>query len=818
MEQIDIDRVVNYKNEYSKTIKKPQVHGERLTGLCPFHDDKNASFSVDLKTGKFCCFACGAQGNYIDFVAQLQNISTKDAYKMILQRYGLDATSQQKPPKKATYTIADYVTEKGLPQDWLLKYCHLEDGKDRDGTSYIKIPYFNAAKKSPIFRKRYDPDGRRRFAWSYRSAGKLMLYGEWMLPGVRTAGMAIMPEGESDTQTLWYLGLPALGVPGARNYRAEWTEKLKDIPRLYLHIEPDKGGEIYLSEMATKLLAGEYPGEVYLIKCSAYGCKDPSALYLKYGKDDAAKKIRALMEHAEKIDLRNMDDTIPAAIKGAPKNLRQPEGWIYSEQGISQIDERSSMPRCVCRTPIILTQRLKSVDTGDEKIEIAFKRDGQWQTAIFPRSTIFQARSITVLTDLGCTVTSENAKMIVKFLGALEQENIDVLDLTESTSTFGWQPRNRFLPGHAPDMVIDVPPNMARWASAYCKNGTLDGWLAAMKPHRTRYRFRFMLAASFTAPLLRVLKQRTFFVYNWGASRSGKSAALKAALSAWGDPERLTVTFNATQVALERMAGFFCDLPLGIDERQLAGQKQESLEKIVYMLASGTGRGRGSKDGGLQEIRNWRSVILATGEEPISKATSQTGVDTRMIEVVGAPFDSEQDASKMHQDCALNCGWAGPAFIQYIFDTGESAIIDEYQRMFNFVQDCLGSTNGSHVASVAAVATADEMLSRALFHETPEQASAETQAMVLDMMQNLRGKRAAGRQRAGRRLHSGLDSQQQAQFCVGYGKPAALRHHRGRHGLHLSERPARSARKGRIQLPEDHELARGRRRRGKGIW
>ena len=41
--------------------------------------------------------------------------------------------------------------------------------------------------------------------------------------------------------------------------------------------------------------------------------------------------------------------------------------------------------KVVCRTPIILTRRLKSVDTGDEKIEIAFKRDGEWSTHVFPR-------------------------------------------------------------------------------------------------------------------------------------------------------------------------------------------------------------------------------------------------------------------------------------------------------------------------------------------------------------------------------------------------------------------------------------------------
>lgn len=76
----------------------------------------------------------------------------------------------------------------------------------------------------------------------------------------------------------------------------------------------------------------------------------------------------------------------------------------------------------VCRTPIILTQRLRSLETGEEKIEIAFKRDDEWHRAIYPRSTIFTARGITVLADLGCTVTSENAKQVTLMMPPTQAE------------------------------------------------------------------------------------------------------------------------------------------------------------------------------------------------------------------------------------------------------------------------------------------------------------------------------------------------------------------------------------------------------------
>lgn len=719
---INIDDIVNYETEYKAAVDKATVRGDRLTGLCPFHKDKNASFSVNLKNGCYTCFACGASGNYTNFVAEREGLSTKDAYKSILDRYGVKEDTSYKP-LPATYDLERYSKDKHLPVQWLTDNCFLSNGTDKDGTPYVKIPYVGEDQKQALFRKRYGKGAAQRFKWSYGSAGKLVMYGIWRLEMIRTAGRVVLVEGESDTQTLWLLGIPALGIPGATTYRPEWTKKLDDL-RVYLHIEPDRGGETFRIQMSNKLREGGFTGKVFTWSCGAYGVKDPSELFISYG-DAAADMIEKQLEAAKPLDIYATE--IPEAIAGAPIQLRQPEGFIFGEKGISLIDEKTLQPRNVCRTPILLKRRLKSIETGEEKIEITFKRDDKWHAATYPRSMIFQSRSVTALADLGCTVTSENAKQLVRFLEALEAENIDILDVRESTSSFGWQSRNRFLPGHPGGLVLDIDPSLQSWANAYTQQGSMQEWIKQMSPHRARYKFRFILAASFTAPLLKVLRQRIFFVYNWGGSKGGKTAALKAALSAWGDPERLMVNFNATQVALERMAGFFCDLPLGIDERQLAGSKQEQLEKIVYMLSSGTGRARGSKTGGLQQMQTWRTVCLATGEEPIGQNTSMTGVNTRMIEVIGGPFDNEADASEMHQKSAQNCGWAGPLFVGYILHVGDDAIIKEYESILNRLKAETEGASTSHLASVAAVATADAMIGRLFFQG---ESSAETEEAI----------------------------------------------------------------------------------------
>ena len=735
-ENVDLDRIVNYRAEYTAVIEKYQIAGDNLVGLCPFHRDKQSSFSVDLKTGQWHCFSEDEGGNFITFWAKYHGCDTKQAYKEILEKYGV---AQEKPkpkqtggdgPSLAPYSVEQYSFDKRLPVDFLIETCRVTTKKERAGLTCLQMPYFTEDGQQAAVRKRY---GKKEFRWQRGSAGKICLYGEWWLPEIRKVGWAILVEGESDTQSLWYMGLPAIGVAGAsmfKSYQAATIQRLK----LYIHKEPDGGGETFTSKLFRGLKEGGFTGEIYLWSCDRLGTKDPSDLFIKHGKEAAAQLIREALKGAERIDLEAQ--LTPEAIEGAPINLRQPEGWIYSEKGISAIDQKTYTPVGVCRTPIILTQRLKSLETGDEKIAVAFKRDGQWQTAIYPRSTIFSSRSITTLADLGCTVTSENAKRVVSFLGALEAENIDLIPKNDATSTFGWQPGKRFLPGHDDGLTLDIDPSQRGMAAAYCKNGTMERWVEHMTPHRGRMKFRFILAAGFAAPLLRIVKQRIFFVYNWGGSKGGKTAALKAALSAWGDPERLMVSFNATQVGLERTAAFYCDLPLGIDERQLAGNNQGALEKIVYMIASGTGKIRGSKGGGLQTIHQWRTVALATGEEPLSTETTQTGVSTRVLEIYGGPFDNEADAALMHQQSATDCGWAGPAFIEKILQMDERRIVELYEEMQGYVRTVSEGKNGSHIAGIAAVALADALIDTWFFGGEWAVSWASAKQMASDILVN----------------------------------------------------------------------------------
>jgi putative DNA primase/helicase len=76
-----------------------------------------------------------------------------------------------------------------------------------------------------------------------RSADKPTPYGLRPLEDARKATFVVLVEGESDCHTLWYHEIPALGLPGASNWRDGWASHLDGIEKIYAVIESDQGGE-----------------------------------------------------------------------------------------------------------------------------------------------------------------------------------------------------------------------------------------------------------------------------------------------------------------------------------------------------------------------------------------------------------------------------------------------------------------------------------------------------------------------------------------------------------------------------------------------
>ena len=67
-----------------------QRRGNNWFGLCPFHGEKTASFSVAPEKGIYYCFGCHRGGGVIHFIMEIENLSYPDAVRFLAKRAGLD--------------------------------------------------------------------------------------------------------------------------------------------------------------------------------------------------------------------------------------------------------------------------------------------------------------------------------------------------------------------------------------------------------------------------------------------------------------------------------------------------------------------------------------------------------------------------------------------------------------------------------------------------------------------------------------------------------------------------------------------------------
>lgn len=159
---------------------------------------------------------------------------------------------------------------------------------------------------------------------------------------MKKAGWAILVEGERGTQSLWYMGLPAIGVAGASMFKSHQTAALQDL-KLNVHKEPDTGGDPFTGKVFNGLKEGGFTGEICLWSCDRLDVKDPSELYLKHGRDTAAQQIREALKAAERIDLEQY--LTPEAAEGAPINLRQAGGLDILGKGHQRHKSKDLQPR-----------------------------------------------------------------------------------------------------------------------------------------------------------------------------------------------------------------------------------------------------------------------------------------------------------------------------------------------------------------------------------------------------------------------------------------------------------------------------------------
>lgn len=695
---------------------------------CPCHDDKDPSLSVNVEDGSWNCFAGCGGGGPVQFIRKLYNLSFDEAVaKINAEENGGSPIKTFKKPAKSNHKPA-YLTIKQvsalhghlLKTPSALRKLKAKYGLNDETIKKYLIGYQNKNFVIPI---EAEPG-----KWTFKEHkgvqtrfAKAVLYPH----GVIKEGMplVVITEGELKALLLNQYGFPAVsGTGGARTWNNEWSLLFKglDVVLAFDADDPGRRGAQKvaqnLKDVARNVKAICWPA----ILDGSENKKDVTDFFISLGKSKT--DFQRLIENAQEISTKIKEI-------GGIKFI-EPEGYKVKEDRVDQIAYLADGPKLkpICYTPILMTGCALDVDTGTEEVEITFKQRRRWKKIWVPKRTAMDLKKLVELSDHGLQVNSVNAKKIIEYLSLFEAFNMDIVKLSYIAKGIGWKTiRDRRV--FILDKILLGKDTEVYWnddeiSVEFAAETGFERFVKAMKPKGTFSQWRehvisalkypyacFAFYASFAAPLLRLLKAPNFILDFWGSTSVGKTSLLELAASPWGNPHKeaggLVFSWDSTKVFLERMASFFCDVPIFPDDSQTVDDR--TLTSILYQIANGVGRGRGAIVG-IRRNPTWHTVCFSTGERPLTQCTTFSGAQARTIEIYGSPFPNAGGnfINDLKQGIRENYGHAGPEFIKglmaIIEDTADFNNLKlEYKRYQQMLSKEAGSEIGDRISQYFSV-------------------------------------------------------------------------------------------------------------------
>ena len=269
----------------------------RHKSLCPFHDDHHASLSFSVRRNSFRCFVCGASGGTIDLVMRHLSLGFREACRWLADENNIiidhspltiDHSAAQK-----TFDATRY--ERFFERPWLneaarrflyderrldqrvVRWCRLTSWTDRQGVSWLQIPYYNQEGRLIGVQNRNLVRGalpRFRFP----AGSQCSIYNLPVLNLLRPGEDLYITEGCSDCWAMLSAGHKAIAIPSATLLTKKDAEQLSMVNvqwSIKFHMYPDRDapGErlfLQLQQVLPSLVHHQLPPD----------CKDFSEYYL----------------------------------------------------------------------------------------------------------------------------------------------------------------------------------------------------------------------------------------------------------------------------------------------------------------------------------------------------------------------------------------------------------------------------------------------------------------------------------------------------------------------------------------------------------
>jgi hypothetical protein len=377
--------------------------------------------------------------------------------------------------------------------------------------------------------------------------------------------------------------------------------------------------------------------------------------------------------------------------------IRGTNGGVYIR---SQDSEGNENEERIYHNDIYVVKRIVDLELGESVVvRLHLPRDGVREftlplTAVTSREELRKSMS---MQGVAISKVDKLMEYITTWVNELQEKEV----ADKAYRQFGWidDEATGFVLGNQmilKDEVVFNPPSKSTIGMfpAFERQGTLDEWREIIdfynKPGFELH--QFATCAGFGSILMQFIDDIACAALHLYSKESGlgKTTAMKAAASIWGDPAELVINEQDTHNTKMNRSEVLHNLPLLIDE--LTNAESKALSTLALQFTTGKQRGRLVSGGNAERLRGepWSLLALTTGNTSIIErirmkkdnpnAEAQRILEVR-VEKMFTGSSSKKETDEFSRALGKCYGHAGPVVAQYVMNN-----LEEVKRIIQEIQ------------------------------------------------------------------------------------------------------------------------------------
>ena len=305
-------------------------------------------------------------------------------------------------------------------------------------------------------------------------------------------------------------------------------------------------------------------------------------------------------------------------------------------------------------------------------------------------------------------------KRVLEFL-VLQDEHKRKNNLMQDTyysNNIGWVVYNdrKYMCYPSKETVIDTiecNSNIKKVTKAFNTKGTVQEWIDnVLKLLITSDNGKVMLISTFASLLVNLLDiHENSIIQLEGQSSTGKSGCIAGCSSVFGEESKYVQTWEATKNGAVGLFAGFGSFPLIFDDlKNVDAKLKRELPSLFYGFVQGEEKTRGTVDGSIRNSRTFNSLLITSGEYPVTDdLKGHEGATARVLVLPGSFLPKSKAnatiVNTIYKNSKKYYGTVGLKWCEYLVELKNSDKVEEYMELYETYREILvNKTNNNLVA------------------------------------------------------------------------------------------------------------------------